>query len=126
MTSKMRLTIWHNPRCSKSRQALALLEEAGVDVNIRLYLTDPLSADEISGVLSQLGCAPREMMRTGEPVYKELGLAQADDAALLAAMVNHPILVERPIILSGTRAVIGRPPERVHEMMHEIMGQSSR
>lgn len=113
----MRLTIWHNPRCSKSRQALALLEEAGVDFGIRLYLTDPLSADDIAIVLSQLGCTPREMMRTGEPVYKELGLAQAEDGALLAAMVNHPILIERPIIFSGTRAIIARPPERVHELL---------
>ncbi len=111
------MEILHNPRCSKSRQAVALLEDAGADVQIRLYLNDPLSRGEIEALLEKLGCAPRDMMRSGEAVYKDLNLSAADDAALIAAMVENPILIERPILITAQKAVIGRPPERVLEVL---------
>ena len=108
------VTIWHNAKCSKSRASLALLEERGCEPNIVPYLDDSPSADEIKRILDLLGFEPRALMRTGETVYKELGLADVDDnEALISAMVENPILIERPIVIRGDRAVIGRPPESV-------------
>jgi arsenate reductase (glutaredoxin) len=107
------ITLWHNPRCSKSRQALALLRKAGAEVTERRYLEDAPSVAEIESARRALG-RPRviEMMRKGEKVFRELGLsAQTPDAELIAAMAAHPILIERPIAFSGPLAVIGRPPE---------------
>ena len=109
----MDLTLWHNPRCSKSRQALALLEDDGHAPSVRLYLTNPPMEDEITDLLSRLRIAPRALMRIGEKIYRDLGLADVDDAALIVAMATHPILIERPILLAGEKAVIGRPPEQV-------------
>lgn len=109
----MDLTLWHNPRCTKSRAALALLEDGGHAPDVRLYLQSPPTADEITTLLDQLNIAPRALMRTGEKIYKTLGLADADDAALIVAMATHPILIERPILIRDTRAIIGRPPELV-------------
>ncbi len=109
----MDLTLWHNPRCSKSRQALALLEDGGHAPSVRLYLTNHPSEGEIIDLLVRLGVAPRAMMRTGEKIYKDLGLSEADDAALIVAMATHPILIERPVLITADRAVIGRPPEQV-------------
>lgn len=108
-------TLYHNPRCSKSRQVLALLEEKGVEAQIRLYLEKPPTARELKTLLSQLGIGARALLRTGEKIYKELNLKDDDlsEAALIKAMVNHPILIERPIVIKGDRAVIGRPPEKV-------------
>ncbi|MEZ4380825.1 MAG: arsenate reductase (glutaredoxin) [Nannocystaceae bacterium] len=112
------VTIWHNPRCSKSRQALALLESEGVTPTVRRYLDDPPSAAAIAAVVDALGCAPRALMRTKEARYRELGLAAVDDpAALIEAMAAEPILIERPVILASGRAVIGRPPERALEVL---------
>ena len=107
--------IWHNPRCSKSRQALELLREKGAAPEIVLYLEQPPTADELDRVLTLLGLEPRGLMRTKEPVYDELGLADPslDRAALIDAMVKHPILIERPVVVSGDRAALGRPPEDV-------------
>lgn len=110
------LKIYHNPRCSKSRQTLALIEEAGQAVEVILYLETPPRREAIVALAEALGCGPREMMRRGEAPYKDLGLAAADDAALFDAMAAHPILIERPIVLSGKKAIIGRPPERVQEL----------
>lgn len=107
------ITIWHNPRCTKSRETLALLEKRGVDVNIRKYLEDAPSADELRIARDTLGVSAIEMMRTGEALFKELDLGKTDDAALIAAMAAHPRLIERPIVFSGDRAAIGRPPEAV-------------
>lgn len=108
------ITLWHNPRCSKSRQALQLLEEAGAQVNLRKYLVDQPTRAEIDAVCEKLGLPALAMMRVGEKIYKDLGLAgESDPAALLEAMVEHPILIERPIAIRGDRAVIGRPPEDV-------------
>ncbi|SEQ47237.1 arsenate reductase (glutaredoxin) [Thalassovita taeanensis] len=107
------ITIWHNPRCSKSRQALALLQERG-PVTIRLYLQDAPSIDELYAASTALGLSPIAMMRTGEAVFKELNLSKADpDVTLIAAMAAHPILIERPIVFSDSRAAVGRPPEAV-------------
>lgn len=109
--------IWHNPRCSKSRQTLALVEEKG-PVRIRKYLEDTPSTEEISAACSALGVSPIEMMRTGEKLFKEIGLDRhsADDA-LIAAMAAHPILIERPIVFHAGLARIGRPPESVLEIL---------
>jgi arsenate reductase (glutaredoxin) len=110
--------IWHNARCSKSRGALALLAERGAAVRERRYLDDPPTREELEAVLRRLGTDdPRALVRTGEAVYRELGLAGADRDALLDAMVAHPILLERPVVIAGDRAVVGRPPERVLELL---------
>lgn len=110
--------IWHNPRCSKSRQALALLEEKGLEVEVRRYLEDAPSLDELRSVKAALGLPAIGMMRTGEAVFRELGLSKPDDdETLLAAMAANPILIERPVVLRGGRAVIGRPPEAVLDLL---------
>lgn len=115
----MPIQLFHNPRCSKSREALALLRECGVEPHVVEYLKSPPTAAQIDRLLSQLGLEPQQLMRRGEAVYKELGL---DDpalsrAALIAAMADHPILIERPIAVRGERAVLGRPPEKVLELL---------
>lgn len=110
----MSVVIWHNPRCSKSRQTLALLEENGVTPNIRLYLEDIPNAAELASVIQMLRLAPRELMRTKEAEYSEQNLADIkDDAALITAMIQTPKLIERPIVINGNKAAIGRPPEDV-------------
>ncbi len=115
----MSVTMYHNPRCSKSRAALALLEERGVDIAIVKYLETPLSVEGLKGILSALGLSPREVMRKGEAAYKALGLADEalSDDALIDAMAANPILIERPIVVRGEKAVIGRPPERVLDLL---------
>jgi arsenate reductase (glutaredoxin) len=107
------VTLWHNPRCSKSRQALELLRERGVEPEVVEYLKDPPSAQELGRVLKLLGMEPRDLMRKKEPPYRELGLANASLGrdALIAAMVEHPILIERPVVIAGSRAVLARPPD---------------
>jgi arsenate reductase len=109
----MALTLWHNPRCSKSRAALALLRDRGVEPDLRLYLKSPPIEAELVELLRRLGIPAIGLVRTREPVFQELDLADADDTALIAAMAAHPILIERPIVEDGNRAVIGRPPENV-------------
>lgn len=106
---------WHNPRCAKSRQALALLHETGAAPQVREYLKAPPSADELKAVIAALGLADvRGLMRTGENAYKEQGLKTVTDpAALIAAMAATPKLIERPILINGAKAAIGRPPERI-------------
>ena len=107
------LTIYHNPRCSKSRQTLALIEEANQDVTIVEYLKDPINETKIKELLSLLNVTPVEMMRTKEAEFKEQNLVNANDDELIQAMVNTPKLIERPIVSSGKKAIIGRPPENV-------------
>ena len=110
----MATTIWHNPRCSKSRQTLALLEERGISLAVRLYLDDAPSTTEVAEVLQQLRIKPWELLRRGEKVFKELELDKdAADEALIEAMGANPILIERPIVIHGREAVLGRPPESV-------------
>lgn len=115
------MILYHNPRCSKSRQALTLLEEAGHAPTIVRYLDAPLDAQELSALNGMLGLdGPRAMMRTKEALYRELALADASDAALYAAMAAHPKLMERPILVAGKRAVIGRPPENVLDLVKDL------
>ena len=109
--------IWHNPRCSKSRQTLALLEARGVAPKVRLYLQDPPGADELQGVLDALGLAPSGLIRKGESLFRDLGLNGASEADLLAAMAGNPILIERPVVLTEKGARLGRPPEAVLEIL---------
>lgn len=110
----MKTIIWHNPRCSKSRQTLQLLQEHGIEPEVRLYLQDPPSRAELDRVLKALDREPRELMRINEPPYKELGLGEVTSRAkLIEAMVEHPALIERPVVIRGDRAALGRPPEAV-------------
>lgn len=115
----MSVTIYHNPRCSKSRQTLALIEEKGVAPDIVDYLKEPPTAAELKRVLGLLGMGPRELMRKNEAAYKDNNLDDPglDDDALIAAMVANPILIERPVVISGGKARLGRPPEQVLEII---------
>jgi arsenate reductase len=115
----MSVTIYHNPRCSKSRQTLALLQDRGVAPRVVEYLNDTPDAATLDGLLKKLKLEPRELMRRKEAPYKDLGL---DDPglsrdALIAAMVENPILIERPIVVKGAKAALGRPPEAVLEIL---------
>ena len=108
------IEIWHNPRCSKSRQTLALLEERGHEVKVRRYLDDPPRADEIRNTLNLLGISAIGLVRTGEQEFRVLGLSKgSDDATLVEAMASTPKLIERPVVFANGKAAIGRPPEAV-------------
>lgn len=110
----MKATIWHNPRCSKSRQTLAILEENGVGADVRLYLQDPPGEDEIRETLVRLGIPAIGLVRTGEAAFKDDGLTKASpEDTLIAAMVRNPILIERPVVIFENKAALGRPPEAV-------------
>ncbi|MGH8074946.1 MAG: arsenate reductase (glutaredoxin) [Lysobacter sp.] len=111
--------LYHNPRCSKSRGTLELLRERGIEPQVIAYLDTPPSAGELRQLLAMLDLPARELLRTGETEYTELGLADTSktDDELIDAMANHPRLIERPIFVHGGRAVIGRPPERVLDLL---------
>ena len=112
------MIVWHNPRCSKSRGVLQVLAEAGVTPDVVRYLDTPPTRAEIEDVLRLLGTDdPAAIVRTGEAAYRELGLAGADRDTLLDALAAHPSGIERPIVVDGDRAVLARPPERVHELL---------
>lgn len=113
------ITFYHNPRCSKSREALALLEAQGQTPAIVLYLQTPPNAATLKSLLKALGIPARALLRTKEAEYSELGLdnPKLSETALIAAMIEHPRLIERPIAVSGKRAVIGRPPEKILELL---------
>ena len=112
------VTMYHNPQCSKSRQTLALLSEQGVEANVVEYLKTPPDAETLDELLQKLGLEPRELMRTKEDEYAALGLAEVTDRTqLIQAMVEHPILIERPIVVKGSQARIGRPPEQVLDIL---------
>lgn len=114
----MKATIWHNPRCSKSRAALAILEETpGVEVDVVEYLKTSPTRAEIEAVLTKAGVRPSEALRKGEAVVKDIGLDVTNDDAVLDAMAVHPILIERAIVITDKGAVIARPPERVSEIL---------
>ncbi len=114
----MSLVIWHNPRCSKSRQTLALLEEKGLSPDIRLYQENAPTASEIKAALDMLGMDdPRALMRSGEAEYREQGLADKSGDALIEAMAATPKLIERPVVINGDKAAMGRPPESVLEIL---------
>ena len=115
----MSLTIYHNPRCSKSRQTLALLTERGLSPKVVAYLETPPSVAILKDLLKKLDLRPRDLLRTKEAAYKELQLGDPgkSDAEILAAMVAHPILIERPIVVKDGKAALGRPPEQVLEIL---------
>ena len=112
--------IYHNPRCSKSRQTLDLLRQKGIDPQIILYLEEPPSESDLANILDCLGMGPRELLRTGEIEYKELNLKDRtlDDSKIIKLMSENPKLIERPIVVSSNRAIIGRPPENVLNLIN--------
>ncbi len=112
-----RVTIYHNPRCSKSRQTLALLEERGIEPTIVPYLDEPPDAATLKSLLDELGMDARSLARTKEPLYRDLGLAEASEDELIAAMAANPILIERPIVVTDRGAALGRPPENVLDVL---------
>lgn len=114
----MTVTIWHNPRCSKSRKTLALLESKHAPLDVRHYLQSPPTEAEIHWALAQLGMPAKDLLRKGEKLFNDLGLKDVEDEnALIAAMATHPILIERPIVFAKGRARIGRPPEAVVDLL---------
>jgi len=112
------IALYHNPRCSKSREALALLRERGIEPELVLYLETPPTAKQLKEVLKKLGLSARQLLRTGEEAYKTLNLGDAklSETALIKAMVENPKLIERPIAIKDSQAVIGRPPENVLQL----------
>lgn len=116
-----RMLIYHNPRCSKSREALALLEARGLTPQVVLYLEQPPTLDELTALQRRLGVPAREMLRNGESAYDTLHLADAalSDRQLLRAITDHPVLLQRPIVVDGERALIARPPELLNEWLVE-------
>lgn len=117
--TSLKVQILHNPRCSKSRATLNVLEENGIEPEIILYQNAPPSVEQLTSILKKLNMQPRELMRKGQSEYKEQGLdnEQLSDAELIAAMIETPILIERPIVLANGKASIGRPPESVLEIL---------
>lgn len=115
----MSTTIWHNPRCSKSRQTLALLVDREIEPNVVLYLETPPGAKELDNVLTKLGQNPRDLMRKGEEAYKTLGLDNQNLTRdqLINAMVANPVLIERPVVIKGDKAAVGRPPDDVLKIL---------
>ncbi len=114
------VSIWHNPRCSKSRTALKVIEENNCETEIIKYLEKSPDETEIKNILKMLAITPRELMRTKEAIYKELNLKEEmNDDKLILAMAQHPKLIERPIIIKDGRAIIGRPTERIAEFLNQ-------
>ena len=112
------MKIYHNPRCAKSRQTLALLQDHGVEPEVILYLSAIPTHDELQSLLTKLGISPLQLIRKGEAVWKEnfKGKELSDDE-LIKAMIAHPKLIERPIVVKGQKAVLGRPPENALELL---------
>jgi len=115
----LKVQILHNPRCSKSRATLQVLNDQGIEPEIILYQDAPPSVELLTSILDQLNMRPRDLIRKGQSEYKEMGLGndQLSDAQLIAAMIKAPILIERPIVLANGKAAIGRPPESVLEIL---------
>ena len=112
------VTIWHNPRCTKSRNAVTLLEEKGIDAEVVKYLDTPPSREELVAVLKMLGISARELMRTKEAIYKELNLKEeTNEDKLIDAMVENPKLIERPVVIKDGKAAIGRPIENIIDLL---------
>ncbi|WP_292656809.1 arsenate reductase (glutaredoxin) [Nitratifractor sp.] len=113
-----RIVVWHNPRCSKSRNGIKYLDEKGVEYEVYRYLDEAPTVEEIKTVLKKLGMSPRELMRTKEAIYRELGLKNVnDDAKLIEAMAEHPRLIERPIVIRGEKAVVARPETAIDDIL---------
>ena len=116
--SQEKIVVWHNPRCSKSRNGIKYLDEKGVEYEIRRYLDEAPTKEEIRDLLKKLQMQPRELMRTKEKIYRELGLKEVEDEEkLIEAMVEHPKLIERPIVIRGDRAVVARPETKIDELL---------
>ena len=115
----MDVIIYHNPRCSKSRKTLELLRSNNVEPEVVEYLKSPPSREQLKAILVMLGVGPRDLLRTGEAAYKDCGLADTTltDDQLIDAMLRHPVLVQRPIVVAGGRAAVGRPPENVLDIL---------
>lgn len=112
------ITIWHNPKCSKSREAMEIVQDNKCETKVVKYLEESPDKNQIKTLLKMLGISPRELMRTKEDIYKELNLEnEKSDEALIEAMAKHPKLIERPIIIKGNKAIIGRPTERIAEFL---------
>jgi arsenate reductase len=116
---RMSVVIYHNPRCSKSRQTLKLLQDRGLKLKVIEYLKTPPNKQELEKLLGKLGMEPRDLIRKKEKAYKDTGLddPSIDKDQLLQAMIDHPILIERPIVVTDTKAALGRPPENVLEII---------
>lgn len=114
---KSTVTILHNPRCSTSRKGLEFLRSRGVEPEIVEYLKDPPTRDELAGILKKMKASPRDLIRKKEKLYKELDLADATDEQLLDAMAEYPILIERPIVMKGKKAALGRPVEAIEDIL---------
>lgn len=112
----MTLTIYHNPRCSKSRKTLSLIEDKGITPTIINYLETPPSAQELADILTKMGKSPRDILRSKEANEEGIDVA-SDDMSLLEAIASHPRALERPIVVSGNKAILGRPPEAVLEIL---------
>ncbi len=117
--ARTNVTIYHNPRCGKSRSALKLIEDAGIEPQVIRYLEEPPSATRLRELLKLLALKPIELIRTKEAVARELGIGKKDytDAELVKLMVDNPILIERPIVVKGKKAVVARPPEKVNDIL---------
>ncbi len=115
----MMITIYHNPRCGKSRKTLALIEESGVQPEVIEYLKTPPAPEELDAILKKLNLAPQELMRKGEAIYRELKISERSLSReeAIAVMLEHPKLIERPIVVKGKQAVLGRPPENVNKLL---------
>ena len=113
------MKIYHNPRCSKSRQTLKLIQDAGVEPEVVEYLNSPPSRKELDAILKLLGMEPKDLMRKGEAIFKEFGLGSKELSRqeAIKVMVENPKLIERPIVVRGKKAVLGRPPENVNELL---------
>lgn len=112
------MRIYHNPRCSKSRQTLALIEAAGINPEVVLYLEQPPGEEDLRALIAKLGIRANDLLRKGEAEYAEAGLsAQSSEDEAIAAMLKYPRLIERPIVVAGERAVLGRPPENVQSLL---------
>ncbi len=113
-----RIIVWHNPRCSKSRNGIRYLDEKGVEYEVYRYLDEPPTVEELKRVLKKLRMSPRELMRTKEAIYRELGLKEVtEDEKLIEAMAEHPRLIERPIVIHGEKAVVARPENKIDEIL---------
>jgi arsenate reductase len=113
----MRVTIYHNPKCSNSRRCLEIIREEGFEPTIIEYLKFPPSRSQLEKLVGRMGISAREIVRTKEPTYSELGLAEANDAELLKAIAGNPILLNRPIVVTDKGAKLCRPPDLVHELL---------
>lgn len=113
----MKIEIWHNSRCSKSRNALSYLQDKNIELEIKEYLKTPLSVAELKDVLSKLNMKPSELVRNKEDIYKELNLKDVSEEELLEAMVKNPKLIERPIIINNDKAVVARPLENIEKVL---------